>query len=758
MNVRRVTLCFALCAFLGAPSAAADRFCDPSFENCRTPLLELIRKETVGIDVGFWFMEDTRYATELIRRWQAGVPVRVVMDSRAVTQYGYTAAAVPLQMMKDAGIPMRSKATGGILHFKTMIFAGQHVVQFSAANYSSEAFVPIQPYVNYVDEIIYFSDNPATVNSFMTRFDDVWTDTASFAGYANVPGALVRRYPQYPIAPELNFVPWQNFRSRSIARYRAETQRIDAIMYRITDRAHSDELIAAVRRGVPVRLISEPHEYRSTARLWHSWNVDRLYAAGVQIRHRKHAGLLHEKLTILNGSGFTIFGSSNWTSASASSQHEHNLFTGDPGFFTWARDHFDRKWTNRTGHAETEPFLPLPPHTPSLVAPADGAGNQPATVTLSWYAGPWAHKYDVYLGTSPTSLTRVLADGELGPSVRSTDYVTWTLTGLAGGTTYYWQIVSRTMANLERTSVVRSFTTGAGGAGGGTTGGRVTSVAATRSSATGAFTFTANVTGGTALQYKWWLFDGRTWSILRDWGSSGTASWTPARAGTYRVGVWVRNAGTTVDAPQSNAGVNVTVGAAATAALQMRSVTASGTSPHLAGTPITFTANATGGTAPRQFKWWLFDGTAWRILRNWSSSGSLAWTPPRAGAYRVGAWVRSAGVTADAPQANAGINVTAITPFRMLGVTPTGTDPHPAGTAITFTAAAAGGSGRPEFKWWLFNGSSWVVLRNWSTSASVVWTPPLAGAYRVGAWVRNAGVSRDAPESNAGVNVVVNGP
>ncbi len=41
-----------------------NRLCDPAYENCRTPLIELIRNETVGIDVGFWFMEDTRYATE----------------------------------------------------------------------------------------------------------------------------------------------------------------------------------------------------------------------------------------------------------------------------------------------------------------------------------------------------------------------------------------------------------------------------------------------------------------------------------------------------------------------------------------------------------------------------------------------------------------------------------------------------------------------------------------------------------------------
>ena len=65
-------------------AAAFDRLCDPSFENCRTPLLDLINHETHGIDVAFWFMEDSRYRDAIIARWQAGVPVRLLVDPRAV--------------------------------------------------------------------------------------------------------------------------------------------------------------------------------------------------------------------------------------------------------------------------------------------------------------------------------------------------------------------------------------------------------------------------------------------------------------------------------------------------------------------------------------------------------------------------------------------------------------------------------------------------------------------------------------------------
>ena len=455
----RAFVCLIVVAF-AVPRAVSgeERLCDPSFENCRTPLLNLIRTETVGIDVAFWFMEDTRYASALIERWSAGVPIRVLVDTEANASYPRNVDA--LRMLRDAGIPMREKSGGrGILHWKTMIFAGQDVVEFSAANYSDEAFVPRVPYENYVDEMIVFTDDPAYVQSFKTRYDDAWTNTAEFSNYANISTALVRNYPTAPVHADLNFVPWQNFATRSVARYRAETRQIDAIMYRITDRRHSDELIAAVARGVPVRVLTEPEQYRDPERLWHAWNIDRMYAAGVQLRHRRHAGLTHQKLTILHGQALTIFGSSNWSSPSADAQHEHNLFTAKPAFFEWARSNFERKWNNSAGFAETQPFVPLPPDAAAVRHPVDGAQNQPLTVSLGWNAGPWAHRYDVYVGTTPTALTKILEDRELGPSTTAATTIAWTVSGLEPGTTYYWRVVSRTMANVERVGPIWSFRT-----------------------------------------------------------------------------------------------------------------------------------------------------------------------------------------------------------------------------------------------------------------------------------------------------------
>ena len=55
---------------------------------------------------------------------------------------------------------MRNRLTSGILHWKVIIFAGQGQVQFAGANYAPFEMTPEQPFVNYTDEIVYFTNDP----------------------------------------------------------------------------------------------------------------------------------------------------------------------------------------------------------------------------------------------------------------------------------------------------------------------------------------------------------------------------------------------------------------------------------------------------------------------------------------------------------------------------------------------------------------------------------------------------------------------
>lgn len=63
--------------------------------------------------------------------------------------------------------------------------------------------------------------------------------------------------------------------------------------------------------------------------------------------------------------------------------------------------------------------------------------------------------------------------------------------------------------------------------------------------------------------------------------------------------------------------------------------------------PITWTAQATGGTAPLQYRFYLYNNetSTWTIVQDWSASRQYTWTPGAAdfGLHVLQVWVKSTG-------------------------------------------------------------------------------------------------------------------
>src|SRR3970040_255082 len=102
----------ALVLLFPSPARATEVMCDPSHEDCRAILIAYIQHERVSIDLAMWFMEDQDLANEIIARKNAGVSVRILVDPRRNAETPMN--AVILDMFRQAGIPMRYKAAGGI--------------------------------------------------------------------------------------------------------------------------------------------------------------------------------------------------------------------------------------------------------------------------------------------------------------------------------------------------------------------------------------------------------------------------------------------------------------------------------------------------------------------------------------------------------------------------------------------------------------------------------------------------------------------
>jgi hypothetical protein len=384
-------------------------------------------------------------------------------------------------------------------------------------------------------------------------------------------------------------------------------------------------------------------------------------------------------------------------------------------------------------------------------------------------------------------------------------------------------------------------------------------------------TFTATATSGTApYQFKWWLFDGTTWAIARDWSTSNTFAWTPSTPNpNSAVGVWVRSAGETADQPSgsfANPAGSMTIAFPIQATFaSLTGLTSNLAAPQVAGLhhhvhapprlPVPRPISSSGGS-----------GTVrpWTVARDWSTSSTFAWTPSTPNPNSaVGVWVRSAGETADQPSgsftnpagsmsiafpiqaslptldqsdceprrapttrpprhvhdsrdwwprplsvqvvglgrrhldraeglvhqrnrspglrdgqnSNSAVGVwvrnagdtadqpsgsfantggTKAIPFPiqvslpiLTGLTANLAAPQPPGLPVTFTTAATGGVAPYQFKWWISDGATWTVLRDWSTGSTVIWTPSRTNPNSaVGVWVRNAGDAADQPSGS----------
>jgi phosphatidylserine/phosphatidylglycerophosphate/cardiolipin synthase-like enzyme len=458
---RKTSACFVFAALLLAAlsksATAQDLHCDPAWENCRTPLIKLIRAETRGIDVAQWFIKDYQVVDELIKRHQAGVPVRFIVDRRGDAVH--EGSMEMITKMATAGIPMREKRSGGIVHWKMFIFAGQHIVKFGAANLTGVDYVPVDPFTHYRNET-HIILKGAEVDSFMTKFEDRWLST-SLVDYANMtPELKLRKYPITPIdTAHLGFGPEDPFSTRLVAMIDRETVAIDVSLMRLGKSSLTDALIRAKRRGVKVRVNSEQTEYRDTKRYLHAHALDKLYMNGIQIRWRNHNGQNHEKTMLLHGQGIMWTGSSNWVSSSDQGGNmEHNYFT-DPtqtDWFQYYSDRFERRWgnlqyVNGVRMLESKAFVPLPPGKAAYKSPANGFVGTPTALVIN--GGFYGFYADVYLGTSSTNLTLYKANVPLSVNKN----ISVPLPALTPGKTYYWRVNNKTFANKVSIGYVYSF-------------------------------------------------------------------------------------------------------------------------------------------------------------------------------------------------------------------------------------------------------------------------------------------------------------
>ena len=130
------------------------------------------------------------------------------------------------------------------------------------------------------------------------------------------------------------------------------------------------------------------------------------------------------------------------------------------------------------------------------------------------------------------------------------------------------------------------------------------------------------------------------WTVLKNYSTSNTYTWTPAKTGTYYVSIKVKDSsGTVVSKTQ-------TIKVSETQLVNNSTVSATTVTK---GSSIKFTCAASGGISPYQYSISARPTTSstWTLLRDYSASNTYTWTPTQTGSYYVRVTVKdSTGATA----------------------------------------------------------------------------------------------------------------
>jgi regulation of enolase protein 1 (concanavalin A-like superfamily)/phosphatidylserine/phosphatidylglycerophosphate/cardiolipin synthase-like enzyme len=477
------------------------------FDSVSAALVQAIKAETVRIDMSAWYLDDANVIAALVNAYKAGVPIRLIGDRDSIFEIDQHTRST-FENLASMGVPIRLRYNPTwypeIDHWKATMFVGQKLVEFGSPNYT---FFELAPYssTNYNDENALFTTDQTLFNAMESKFDTYWNDTTAepeslvpsppyfknwndacplepacadyYTNYPNPAPMVVntnRLFGNFAPPADLIFGQGPDFNNRLTTEINNENTAVDLALYRLTVPNITQALLNRFQAGVRTRVIIEPNEYlnRKWPEFWitHA-NVDSLWAAGIPILQRLHDGNTHMKTLIT--SAYASVASSNF---SAAWQRDDNYFvsaSSKAAIYAAIESNFQWMWTNSNGGYAT--FVPQPADAPTLATPASGAAGVSTSTGLTWNIAVFATNYDVYLGTSQSSMSRVgNVQAQLVNNPPST--YSWTPGApLACSTTYYWQVVSRTNATPRNSSLVSpsqvsSFTTGTtncGSSGGG---------------------------------------------------------------------------------------------------------------------------------------------------------------------------------------------------------------------------------------------------------------------------------------------------
>ncbi|GMV39819.1 MAG: hypothetical protein AMXMBFR64_15350 [Myxococcales bacterium] len=134
------------------------------------------------------------------------------------------------------------------------------------------------------------------------------------------------------------FSPDDDCPERIVALLRTALRSVDICVFTITDDRLADAVLAAHRRGVAVRLLTDDEKSLDVGS-----DVDKLASRGVAVRYDRTQHHMHHKFAVIDGA-LLLTGSYNWTRSAADFNDENFLVTDEPRLVAAYVGQFDVLW------------------------------------------------------------------------------------------------------------------------------------------------------------------------------------------------------------------------------------------------------------------------------------------------------------------------------------------------------------------------------------------------------------------------------
>lgn len=117
-------------------------------------------------------------------------------------------------------------------------------------------------------------------------------------------------------------------------------RQLDVCVFTISDDRITDALLAAHRRGVHLRLLTDNDKLHDKGS-----DIQQLHAAGINVHIDRTDNHMHHKFAVAD-ERTVLTGSYNWTRSAAEYNQENFLITDDPGLVQRYAQEFQRLWSS----------------------------------------------------------------------------------------------------------------------------------------------------------------------------------------------------------------------------------------------------------------------------------------------------------------------------------------------------------------------------------------------------------------------------